>query len=79
MPLRLLLADDHQVVLDGLKALLAGEADMTVVGQATDGLQVLLINRLPGNRREGLARAALRSALGRARGHQRHTKGKFHR
>ncbi|MDB4967464.1 MAG: LuxR family transcriptional regulator [Myxococcales bacterium] len=37
----ILLADDHQVVLDGLKALLAGEADMIVVGQATDGLAVL--------------------------------------
>jgi two-component system response regulator NreC len=41
MRTQILLADDHQVVLDGLKALLAGEADMTVVGQATDGLQVL--------------------------------------
>lgn len=38
---RIFLADDHQVVLDGLKALLANQADMNVVGQATDGLQVL--------------------------------------
>lgn len=41
MKTRILLADDHQVVLDGLKALLAGEADLEVIGQATDGLQVL--------------------------------------
>jgi DNA-binding NarL/FixJ family response regulator len=37
----ILLADDHQVVLDGLKALLLGEPDLEVIGQATDGLQVL--------------------------------------
>ena len=41
MRTQILLADDHQVVLDGLKALLVGEPDMQVVGQATDGLQVL--------------------------------------
>ena len=37
----ILLADDHQVVIDGLKALLGGEPDMQVIGQATDGLEVL--------------------------------------
>jgi DNA-binding NarL/FixJ family response regulator len=37
----ILIADDHQVVIDGLKALLANEPDMVVVGQANDGLQVL--------------------------------------
>jgi DNA-binding NarL/FixJ family response regulator len=41
MQTRILLADDHQVVIDGLKALLAGEPDLSVVGQATDGLDVL--------------------------------------
>lgn len=41
MRTQILLADDHQVVLDGLKALLAGEDDLDVVGEATDGLQVL--------------------------------------
>jgi DNA-binding NarL/FixJ family response regulator len=41
MRTQILLADDHQVVIDGLKALLAGEPDMQVIGQATDGLQVL--------------------------------------
>jgi two-component system response regulator NreC len=41
MKTQILLADDHQVVIDGLKALLSGEPDMEVIGQATDGLQVL--------------------------------------
>jgi two-component system, NarL family, response regulator NreC len=41
MRTQILLADDHQVVIDGLKALLAGEPDLHVIGQATDGLQVL--------------------------------------
>lgn len=41
MKTQILLADDHQVIIDGLKALLSGEPDMEVVGQATDGLQVL--------------------------------------
>jgi two-component system response regulator NreC len=41
MKTQILLADDHQVVIDGLKALLSGEPDMQVIGQATDGLQVL--------------------------------------
>lgn len=41
MTTRILLADDHQVVLDGLRSLLSHEEDMTVVGQANDGLQVL--------------------------------------
>ncbi|HEY2744930.1 MAG TPA: response regulator transcription factor [Polyangia bacterium] len=41
MRTQILLADDHQVVLDGLASLLAKEPDMQVVGQATDGLEVL--------------------------------------
>ena len=41
MRTQILLADDHQVVLDGLASLLASEPDMQVVGQATDGLEVL--------------------------------------
>lgn len=40
MPIRVLLADDHQVVLDGLRALLAREPDIEVVGEVTDGLHV---------------------------------------
>ncbi len=41
MKTQILLADDHRVVLDGLRALLACEEDLEVVGEATDGLQVL--------------------------------------
>jgi DNA-binding NarL/FixJ family response regulator len=40
MAIRVLLADDHQVILDGLKLLLAGDPEIEVVGEATDGLQV---------------------------------------
>jgi DNA-binding NarL/FixJ family response regulator len=35
--IRILLADDHTVVRDGLRALLEKQADMTVVGEACDG------------------------------------------
>jgi DNA-binding NarL/FixJ family response regulator len=35
-----MLADDHQVVLEGLKALLAAETDLQVIGEANDGLAV---------------------------------------
>lgn len=41
MTLRLVIADDHSVVLDGLKALLALEADMEVVASCTDGLEAI--------------------------------------
>ena len=41
MKTQILLADDHQVIIDGLKALLSGEPDLAVIGQATDGLQVV--------------------------------------
>jgi two-component system, NarL family, response regulator NreC len=37
MPIRILLADDHTVVRDGLRALLERESDMTVVAEASDG------------------------------------------
>jgi DNA-binding NarL/FixJ family response regulator len=36
-----MLADDHQVVIDGFKAVLAKEGDVRVVGECNDGLQVL--------------------------------------
>ena len=36
-PIRILLADDHTVVRDGLRALLEREPDMTVVAEAADG------------------------------------------
>ena len=40
-PIRILLADDHTVVRDGLRALLEREADMTVVAEAADGRESL--------------------------------------
>ena len=43
----IVLADDHHVVRQGLRALLTAEADCTVVGEAGDGLQVAgLVERL---------------------------------
>lgn len=37
MPIRILLADDHTVVRDGLRALLEKQPDMSVVAEAADG------------------------------------------
>jgi DNA-binding NarL/FixJ family response regulator len=37
MPIRILLADDHTVVRDGVRALLEKQADMEVVAEAADG------------------------------------------
>ena len=41
MPIRVLLADDHTVVRDGLRALLEQESDRTVVAEAADGREAL--------------------------------------
>ena len=41
MSLRLVLADDHTVVLEGLHALLSLEEDMEVVALCTDGVEAL--------------------------------------
>jgi DNA-binding NarL/FixJ family response regulator len=41
MPVSILLADDHHVVRQGLRSLLEAEADFTVIGEASDGLQTL--------------------------------------
>jgi DNA-binding NarL/FixJ family response regulator len=40
-PIRVLIADDHPVVLDGLKSMLATDPDVRVVGQARDGEEAL--------------------------------------
>jgi two-component system response regulator NreC len=43
----IVLADDHPVVRQGLRALLTAEADWTVVGEAADGLEVIgLVDRV---------------------------------
>lgn len=40
--LRILLADDHKIVRDGLRLLIDGQPDMHVVGEAADGDEALL-------------------------------------
>jgi DNA-binding NarL/FixJ family response regulator len=42
-PIRILLADDHTVVRDGLRALVEKQPDMKVVGEAADGRDVLRV------------------------------------
>lgn len=39
--IKVLIADDHAIVRNGLRKLLEEQADMTVVGEATDGLQAV--------------------------------------
>jgi DNA-binding NarL/FixJ family response regulator len=39
--LRVILAGDHAIVLEGLKALVDGEPDMTVIAATTDGSAVV--------------------------------------
>lgn len=40
-PARIVLADDHQVVREGLRLLLEAQPDLSVVGEAADGLQAV--------------------------------------
>ncbi|MCX6925708.1 MAG: response regulator transcription factor, partial [Verrucomicrobia bacterium] len=39
--LRILLADDHQIVRDGLRLLIDGQRDMRVVGEAGNGKEAV--------------------------------------
>jgi DNA-binding NarL/FixJ family response regulator len=48
MTLRVLLADDHPVVRDGLRALVSTAADMTVVAEAGDGREAIRLARAHG-------------------------------
>ena len=41
MAIRILITDDHGVIRAGLRALLAGIPELEVVGEASDGLEVL--------------------------------------
>src|SRR5215207_5840312 len=46
----IVLADDHALVREGLRSVLAGEDDWSVVGEAADGLQALgLVDQLRPN------------------------------
>jgi NarL family two-component system response regulator LiaR len=40
-PIRVLIADDHAVVREGLRALIAAKPDMDVVGEAADGIEAV--------------------------------------
>src|SRR3712207_5764016 len=44
-PARVLIADDHDLVREGLRAVLAGEEDLRVVGEARDGQEALKMCR----------------------------------
>jgi two-component system nitrate/nitrite response regulator NarL len=44
-PIRILIADDHPIVRDGLRRLLETEKDFLVVGQAADGREALRLVR----------------------------------
>jgi RNA polymerase sigma factor (sigma-70 family) len=43
VPIRILLADDHTVVRDGLRALVEKQPDMSVIGEAADGRDTIRI------------------------------------
>src|SRR5580698_4061998 len=42
-PIRIVVADDHPIVREGIIANLAGQRDMKVVGQGGDGVEVLTL------------------------------------
>ncbi len=39
--LKIVLADDHKIIRDGVKALLSGEPTISVVGEASDGVELI--------------------------------------
>ncbi len=45
LPARLIIADDHDLVRDGMRAMLAREPDLEVVGEAKDGQEALELCR----------------------------------
>lgn len=44
-PIRILLADDHALVRRGLRLILGGEPDLTVVAEAGDGAEAIKLAR----------------------------------
>ena len=45
MPIRILIADDHGVLAEGLKHLIEAQPDMQVVGTAGDGREAVRLAR----------------------------------
>jgi len=45
LTIRILIADDHKIVLDGLKALIEAQPDMKIVAQATNGREAVKLAR----------------------------------
>lgn len=45
MTIKVLIVDDHAIVRTGLRALINGEQDMEVVGEATNGEEAILLSR----------------------------------
>ena len=39
--INILIADDHQLLIDGIKAAMSGIEDISIVGEAFNGYQVL--------------------------------------
>ncbi|MET8007683.1 response regulator transcription factor [Nonomuraea glycinis] len=44
-PIRLLIADDHPIVRDGIRGMFAGDPDFEVLGEAADGAQAVELAR----------------------------------
>ncbi len=44
-PIRILIADDHPILRDGLRRLLVSESDFTVVAEASDGSEAVALTR----------------------------------
>lgn len=46
-PIRVLIADDHPLFRQGVRALLATEPTIEVVGEASDGVAAVMLPRRP--------------------------------
>src|SRR6267143_6472673 len=44
-PIRIVIADDHPIFRDGLRRLLESEADLKVIGEASDGAEAVKLAR----------------------------------
>ena len=41
MTIKIIIADDHQLFIDGIKSILSKEIDLTIIGEANNGLEIL--------------------------------------